>query len=91
MHDPKAASQELKRAVTDLGLKGALINDFQSCGDDGEGQIYYDQPDWDPFWQTVQDLDTGKNDLSDLAMLTGQSILYTSSYAGSAHHEEPLA
>ena len=59
MHSPQAAADELKRAVLELGLKGALVNDFQSAGEDGETMIHYDQPEWDVFWKTVEDLDTG--------------------------------
>ena len=54
MHDPKQAAQELRRAVTELGLKGAIINDFQSAGPDGETMLLYDQSEYDPFWATVQ-------------------------------------
>src|SRR5579871_4300808 len=28
MHDPKQAAEELKRAVKELGLLGAILNDF---------------------------------------------------------------
>ena len=59
MHDPKIAAEEVRRAVLELGLKGALVNDFQSAGEDGETMIHYDQPEWDVFWKMVQDLDTG--------------------------------
>ncbi|KAH8798544.1 amidohydrolase-like protein 2 [Xylogone sp. PMI_703] len=56
MHRPQQAAQELTRAVKDLGLLGAMINDFQSAGEDGNTKIYYDTPDFDPFWRVVQDL-----------------------------------
>lgn len=56
MHDPKQAAQELKRAVTELGLLGAILNDFQEA-DNGTRAIYYDTPDFDPFWAMVQELD----------------------------------
>ena len=64
MHDPKTAAEELKRAIQELGFKGALINDFQSAGEDGETMIHYDQPEWDVFWKMVQDLDTGRLQLT---------------------------
>lgn len=58
MHDPSQAAQELRRSIIELGLKGAIINDFQSAGPDGETMLMYDQPEYDPFWATVQELDT---------------------------------
>lgn len=54
MHDPSQAAQELRRSIIELGLKGAIINDFQSAGPDGETMLMYDQPEYDPFWATVQ-------------------------------------
>lgn len=57
MHDPKTASEELTRCVKDHGFLGALVNDNQRGGPDGETPIFYDQPEWDSFWQTCVDLD----------------------------------
>ena len=54
MHDPNQAAEELRRSVTELGLKGAIINDFQSAGSDGAEMVMYDQPEYDPFWAAVQ-------------------------------------
>ena len=54
MHDPCQAAQELRRSIIELGLKGAIINDFQSAGPDGETMLMYDQPEYDPFWAAVQ-------------------------------------
>ena len=54
MHDPNQAAAELRRSITELGLKGAIINDFQSAGPDGETMLMYDQPEYDPFWAAVQ-------------------------------------
>ena len=54
MHDPHQAADELRRSVTKLGLKGAIVNDFQSAGADGETMLMYDQPEYDAFWATVQ-------------------------------------
>lgn len=34
MHDATVASQELRRAVTELGFLGALVNDYQQSGAD---------------------------------------------------------
>lgn len=50
MQDPKAAAQELTRAVRELGFKGALVNGH-TLG------TYYDDRAYDPFWQCLQDLD----------------------------------
>ena len=94
MHDPKIAAEELKRAVQILGLKGALINDFQSAGEDGETMIHYDQPEWDVFWKMVQDLDTGRIStfkISSLVLLTIFSVLYASSTPGTPYLQGTMA
>ncbi|KAH8886554.1 2,3-dihydroxybenzoic acid decarboxylase [Thozetella sp. PMI_491] len=57
MHNPEEAAAELRRTVTQYGFKGALVNDTQRCGADGEGYVFYDNPEWDIFWQTLVDLD----------------------------------
>lgn len=57
MHDPKEAADELRRCVTVLKFKGALVNDTQRAGPDGDDMIFYDNPAWDVFWSTVQELD----------------------------------
>ncbi|KAK5022244.1 hypothetical protein LTS07_010324 [Exophiala sideris] len=57
MHDPVQAAGELRRAVQELGLKGAILNDYQSAGPSGEQMLMYDQPKYDPFWSAVQDMD----------------------------------
>jgi 2,3-dihydroxybenzoate decarboxylase len=57
MHDPKTASEELTRCVKEYGFLGALVNDNQRGGPDGETPVFYDQPEWDSFWQTCVDLD----------------------------------
>ena len=56
MHDPKQAAQEAKRAVKELGLKGIMLNDFQEA-ENGTKMLFYDQPEYDPFWAMVQELD----------------------------------
>jgi 2,3-dihydroxybenzoate decarboxylase len=48
MHDPHQAAQELKRAVQELGLLGAILNDFQEA-DNGTRMIWYDTPGILPF------------------------------------------
>ncbi|PPQ64119.1 hypothetical protein CVT24_008730 [Panaeolus cyanescens] len=57
MHNATVAAQELKRAVQELGFVGALLNDYQASGSDGQTPLYYDQPQYDVFWQMVTDLD----------------------------------
>lgn len=57
MHNPQEAADELRRCVTQYGFKGALVNDTQRAGADGEDYIFYDQPEWDVFWSTCTDLD----------------------------------
>ncbi|KAF2463594.1 amidohydrolase-like protein 2 [Lindgomyces ingoldianus] len=57
MHNAQDAADELRRAVKDLGMFGGLVNDFQSKGSEGEEKVYFDTPEYDLFWKTVQDLD----------------------------------
>ncbi|KAJ6441089.1 amidohydrolase family protein [Purpureocillium lavendulum] len=57
MHDPEQAAAELRRCVTQYGFKGALVNDTQRAGPDGDDMIFYDGPEWDVFWGTVTELD----------------------------------
>jgi 2,3-dihydroxybenzoate decarboxylase len=57
MHDPNEAAAELKRVVKDYGFKGALVNDTQRAGEDGDDMIFYDGQEWDVFWSTVEELD----------------------------------
>ncbi|KAG6010529.1 hypothetical protein E4U21_005880 [Claviceps maximensis] len=57
MHNPDEAAAELTRCVTTYGFKGALVNDTQRAGPDGDDMIFYDGPEWDPFWSTVTHLD----------------------------------
>lgn len=57
MHDPVQAGNELRRCVRTLGFHGALVNDFQHAGPDGETFKYYDQPEYDAFWRVVVELD----------------------------------
>ncbi|KAH8726087.1 amidohydrolase-like protein 2 [Phaeosphaeriaceae sp. PMI808] len=57
MHNAKDASEELRRAVEELGMFGGLVNDFQSRGFEAEEKVYFDTSDYDLFWETVQELD----------------------------------
>ncbi len=56
MQDPEAAAQELTRCVKELGMVGALVNGFSQAGDP-ENLLYYDLPQYRPFWRTVAALD----------------------------------
>ena len=49
MHSPRAAADELTRAVTELGFKGALVNGHTNG-------TYYDDPAYDEFWDRMQSL-----------------------------------
>jgi 2,3-dihydroxybenzoate decarboxylase len=57
MHNPQEAAEELRRCVKELGFLGALVNDTQRAGPEGDDMIFYDQPEWDIFWETCTDLD----------------------------------
>jgi gamma-resorcylate decarboxylase len=56
MQDPELASGELQRCVRELGFKGALVNGFSQVGTT-ETMVYYDLPQYWPFWETVERLD----------------------------------
>ena len=56
MQDPKAAGEELKRCVKELGFKGALVNGFTQR-DVPDSAVYYDIPEYRDFWAVVSDLD----------------------------------
>lgn len=59
LQDPEAAAAELNRCVTDLGFVGALINGFSQDAEQGGGEelLYYDLPQYRPFWAEVAKLD----------------------------------
>jgi len=57
MHDPKEAAAEATRCVRELGFCGVILNDFQSSGPDGNTMLFYDQPNYDIFWKTMEELD----------------------------------
>ena len=56
MQDPELAARELERCVKQLGFRGALVNGFSQVGD-AETIVYYDLPQYRPFWATVERLD----------------------------------
>jgi gamma-resorcylate decarboxylase len=56
LQDPDAAARELTRCVTELGFVGALANGF-SQGPREDSALYYDLPQYRPFWEVVERLD----------------------------------
>jgi 2,3-dihydroxybenzoate decarboxylase len=55
MQDPQAAAAELTRCVKELGFVGALVNGFSQVGA-LDNVVYYDLPQYRPFWRTVESL-----------------------------------
>jgi len=55
MQDPEMAAVELERCVRDLGCVGALVNGF-SEREGVDGPVFYDLPEYRPFWKTVERL-----------------------------------
>ena len=56
MQDADGAATELERCVKALGFKGALVNGFSQAGAP-DSAIYYDLPQYRPFWRLVDSLD----------------------------------
>jgi 2,3-dihydroxybenzoate decarboxylase len=56
MQDPDLAIRELERAISELGFKGALVNGFSQVGD-SDSILYYDLPQYRPFWELLERLD----------------------------------
>ena len=56
MQDPESATAELQRCIEDLGFKGALVNGFSQAGSP-DTAVYYDLPQYRPFWRVVERLD----------------------------------
>ncbi|HUN97211.1 MAG TPA: amidohydrolase family protein [Bradyrhizobium sp.] len=57
MQDPDLAGRELQRCVNELGFRGALVNGFSQVND-ANSAVYYDLPQYWPFWALVEALDT---------------------------------
>lgn len=55
MQDPDEAARELTRCVKELGFVGALVNGFSQVGKP-DSAVYYDLPQYRPFWRTVAEL-----------------------------------
>jgi gamma-resorcylate decarboxylase len=56
MQDPELATKELQRCVQELGFKGALVNGLSQV-DDVNSAVYYDLPQYWPFWGVVEAVD----------------------------------
>ncbi len=56
LQDPEASAAELTRAVKQLGLAGGLVNGFTQL-DKPENILYYDMPQFWPFWEQVEKLE----------------------------------
>jgi 2,3-dihydroxybenzoate decarboxylase len=56
MQDPDEAARELTRCVKEQGFVGALVNGFSQAGE-AKTALYYDLPQYRPFWRTVAELD----------------------------------
>jgi len=56
MQSPEGAARELERCVKELGFRGALVNGFSQINDK-DTAVYYDLPQYRPFWATVERLD----------------------------------
>ena len=54
LQDPEAAAAEFTRCIRELGFVGALVNGFSQIGDKA---LYYDLPQYRPFWRVVAGLD----------------------------------
>ena len=55
MQEPQAAIEELNRCIRDLKFKGVLVNGF-SQGGSPDTAVYYDLPQYRPFWAAVERL-----------------------------------
>jgi len=58
LHDAHEAAAEAERAVRELGMFGVMVNDYQvvDAGGDPEGKKYFDEEEYWPFWQKVEEL-----------------------------------
>jgi 2,3-dihydroxybenzoate decarboxylase len=56
MQDPDGATKEIERCVQELGLRGALVNGFSQVNSP-DNAVYYDLPQYRPFWATMERLD----------------------------------
>ena len=56
LQDPDAAISEFERCVNELKFVGALVNGFSNSPDENN-LLYYDLPQYKPFWKAVGKLD----------------------------------
>lgn len=56
MQSPELATRELERCVKELGFVGALVNGFSQV-EGAQAPLYYDLPQYRPFWANVEKLD----------------------------------
>jgi 2,3-dihydroxybenzoate decarboxylase len=56
MQSPELAARELERCIKDLGFVGALVNGFSQV-EGSDDVLYYDMPQFRPFWAMVEALD----------------------------------
>lgn len=56
MQDPGAAAREAERCVKELGFLGILVNGYSNLGDANTIQ-YLDEPQCEPFWAKLEQLD----------------------------------
>lgn len=56
MQDPELATRELQRCVRELGFRGVLVNGFSQLNQEISA-VYYDLPQYWPFWAEVEALD----------------------------------
>lgn len=56
LQEPDAATRELRRAVSELGFKGVLVNGYTNHGDLEHGR-YLDDSAYYPFWEALCELD----------------------------------
>jgi predicted TIM-barrel fold metal-dependent hydrolase len=52
LQDPAAAAKELERCITQLGLKGAIVNGYSNLGSAEVGE-YLDEEKFLPFWEAA--------------------------------------
>ena len=75
MQDPDGAAHELERCVKELRFAGALVNGFSEL-DGAASALYYDLPQYRPFWDAVESLDVPfylhpRNPLPEMAPIYG--------------------
>jgi 2,3-dihydroxybenzoate decarboxylase len=86
LQDPAAAAAELERAVTQLGLCGALVNDCVY----GPGGRYLDAPEYDEVWSALESLGVplylhpGAPPADQWQVLRGRPELYGASWSWAA-------